>query len=181
MKQNLLKYFGSSLWISILFFILGAVLFTNPGGVVEFVTYLFGGLFLLVGLYKLFLYYRGKKKNTVNNGDLIYGVAAVLVGIIIMVSTSAIETVIRFVMGAWILYTGVTKVTFSLQLKTNKIDSYKPTLIVGLLMILFGLYIVLKTNLVFKALGLCIMIYSALEIIQYVLCAKSTIKYKEIQ
>ena len=181
MKQIIMKNFASSLWISILFFILGAILFTNPNGVVKFITYIFGGIFLFAGIYKLFIYYRSKKKNIAHNGDMIYGVVAIIIGIVLMVSTSAIETVIRFVMGAWILYTGITKLTFSLQLKNNKIDAYKVTFVVAIIMIFFGLYIILKTNLVFSAIGLCIMIYSALEIIQYILCAKSTIKYKEIQ
>ena len=181
MKQVILKKFTSSLWISILFFIIGAILFTNPGGVVKFITYIFGGMFLLVGIYKLFIYYRSKKKNIPQTGDMIYGVVAFIIGIVLMLCTSMIETVIRFVMGAWILYAGIMKVTFSLQLKVNKVEAYKTTLIVGIIMILFGLYIILKTNLVFSAIGLCIMFYSALEIIQYILCVKSTIQYKEIQ
>lgn len=175
------KYFSSSLFIAILFFVVGAILFTNPNGVVKFITYLIGGAFLLAGVYKLFTYFRNKKKMNAQMTDFIYGVVAVVVGIVLILCTSAIETVIRFVIGAWVLYTGITKLVFAFQLQEKKVSAFKVTLIVGILMIVFGLYIILRKNLVFSGIGLCIMIYSVLEITQYIFCAKSAVKTKEIQ
>ena len=35
---------------SLLFLMLGIILFQNPGGVVKFITYIFGGIFLFIGM-----------------------------------------------------------------------------------------------------------------------------------
>lgn len=54
---------GESLFNAILFFILGIILFTNPNGVVKFVIYAIGGIAILVGIFKLLVYYKTAQFN----------------------------------------------------------------------------------------------------------------------
>lgn len=165
MKEKIINFIKTPLIMSILLFILGAILFTNPENIVMIVTYGFGGLFILLGFIRLANYLGDKKKGIPNNNDLVYSVVMMLLGIIIVVCTSMIELVLRFIMGGFILYNGVLRLITALKLKDNTNSIWKGHLIVAILMIIVGLYIILKSNLVFSGIGLFIMIYSGLEIV----------------
>ena len=105
-----------SLITSILFFIIGILLFSNPGGVVKIITYIIGSIFIIVGIGKIISYYRMNKKMNINNtSDLIMGIVAIVLGLVIIFCSSAIEFVIRLVMGGWILYSGIVKLIYSLK------------------------------------------------------------------
>lgn len=163
-----------SLITSILFLIIGVLLFSNPGGVVKFVTYIIGILFIIMGIGKLISYYRMNKKMNINNtGDLVLGVVFIVLGFVIIFCSSAIEFVIRIVMGGWILYSGITKLIYSFNLKEMKVDKWLYVLIVSIIMIIFGLYIIIKSNLVFSTIGLFLIIYSIIEIIQFIILPKN--------
>lgn len=165
MKEKIIKFIKTPLIMSILLFILGAILFTNPENIVMIVTYGFGGLFILLGFIRLANYLGDKKKGIPNNTDLVYAVIMMLLGIIIIVCTSMIELVLRIIMGGFILYNGVLRLITALKIKDSVNSIWKGHLIVSIIMLAVGLYIILKSNLVFSGIGLFIMVYSALEIV----------------
>lgn len=163
-----------SLITSILFFIIGILLFSNPGGVVKIITYIIGSIFIIVGIGKIISYYRMNKKMNINNtSDLIMGIVAIVLGLVIIFCSSAIEFVIRLVMGGWILYSGIVKLIYSLNLKESKVNNWIYVLIVSIIMIVCGLYIIIKSNLVFSTIGLFLIIYSIIEIVQYIIIPKN--------
>ena len=165
MKEKIINFIKTPLIMSILLFILGSILFTNPKNIIAIVTYGFGGLFILLGFIRLANYLGDKKKGVPNNSDLVYSVIMMLLGIIIIVCTSMIELVLRFIMGGFILYNGVLRLITALRIKDTIKSMWKGHLIVAILMISVGLYIILKSNLVFSGIGLFIMLYSGLEIV----------------
>ena len=163
-----------SLITSILFFIIGILLFSNPGGIVKIITYIIGSIFIIVGIGKIISYYRMNKKMNINNtSDLIMGIVAIVLGLVIIFCSSAIEFVIRLVMGGWILYSGIVKLIYSLNLKESKVNNWVYVLIVSIIMIVCGLYIIIKSNLVFSTIGLFLIIYSIIEIVQYIIIPKN--------
>ena len=56
MKDLFKKSGYLSLLSSILFLILGVLLINNPGGIVEFISYIIGGVFLAMGIFKIITY-----------------------------------------------------------------------------------------------------------------------------
>lgn len=169
MKEKIVNFIKTPLITSILLFILGAILFTNPQNIVMFVTYGFGGLFILSGLIKMISYFGDKKKGLQKNSDLVYFVLALIIGIIIIICTSMIELFLRIIMGGFILYNGILRIISALKMKEEIGNIWKNSLIIAIIMISVGLYIILKSNLVFSGIGLYIMVYSALEIILVVM------------
>ena len=171
MQKSMKK--DTNLFTSILFLVVGILLFSNPGGVVKFITYIVGILFIIMGIGKIFSYYQMIRKMNVNNtSDFILGIVAVVLGIIVIFCSSAIEFVIRLVMGGWILYSGVVKLIYSLNLRDLKVDSWLYVLIVSIIMIICGLYVIVISNLV-STIGLILIIYSIIEIIQYIILPKN--------
>ena len=169
MKEKVTNFVKTPLITSILLFILGAILFTNPQNIVMIVTYGFGGLFILSGFIRLANYLGDKKKEIANNNDLIYALVLMVLGIVIILCTSMIELLLRIIMGGFILYNGILRMISALKMREFEGSIWKGSLIVAIIMILVGLYIILKSNLVFSGIGLFIMVYSVLEIVSSIM------------
>ncbi len=169
-----LKKDTMSIITAILFFIVGVLLFSNPDGVIKFISYVIGALFIITGIVKLFSYYRmSKKMNITNNGDLILGIIAIIIGFVVIICLSAIAFIINFAIGGWILYSGIMKLITAFSLKELKVDSWIYVLITSIVMILCGLYVVINFNTAYKIIGLVLIIYSIVEIIQYIVIPKN--------
>ncbi len=159
----------STLISAIFFFIIGSIIFTNPNGTVKFIAYVLGGLFIIVGLFKIIAYYRSKKKNLeVNLRDVSVGIVALICGLILVIFSSAVEALIRIIMGAWILFNGINLLTNSIKALKNKDTSSKLLIVLSILMIIAGIYMILRNNLMFQMIGLFIIIYSVIEVIGYI-------------
>ena len=157
----------NSLFNSILFLIFGIILFTNPGGIVKFLSYITGGILILIGITNLISYRKILKKlNIEETSKLITGIILIILGLIVILFSSFIETTIRLVFGAWIIYSGVLKLIETISFKSDKVTFYV-SLAISILMIICGFYVAL-TNLAYKMIGLFIMVYSILDIISYV-------------
>ena len=115
MNNLIIKKDKSSIVTSLLFLILGICLLVNPAGMVKFITYIIGVIFVVYGSIKLYNYY--KSKETISNIQLTLGITAIVVGIIIMFCNGVIEFVIRLVMGGFILANGINKLIVALNSK----------------------------------------------------------------
>ena len=160
----------SSLIYAIIFFIIGATLFSNPDGVIKLISYFIGLTLILTGVFKLYTYYRLKKRNlVVSKFDCTTGLVSIIIGIVTIVCSSAIETSIRFIMGAWILYSGISRLILAISMYEESKANVIPLLLIAIFLIGFAIYMILKSNLVVSLIGVFIMIYAVMEIIGYVL------------
>ena len=159
----------TSLISAIFFFIIGSIIFTNPNGTVRFISYVLGGCFSVIGIFKISVYYYKKNKNQeIFIKDALIGCSALIIGIILIIFSTTIEAVIRITMGAWILFNGINLLINSIKGVKTKANSSKILIILSSLMVLGGIYMILSNNLVFQMIGLCIIIYSILEIAGYI-------------
>lgn len=159
----------TSLISAIIFFIIGSVIFTNPNSTVKFIAYVLGGCFIVVGLFKIISYSIARKKEQeVFIRDLSIGIVALISGLILVIFSNAVEVLIRILTGAWILFNGINLLVNSIKGKKNNDKSYGALIFLSVLMIAGGIYMILRNNLVFQMIGLCIMIYSIIEIIGYI-------------
>ena len=171
MKNNIINDNKNSIFGSILFLLFGIVLFTNPGGILKFVSYITGGIMALIGLANILSYKKLLKKlNIEDTSKLISGIILIALGLIVIVFSSLIETTIRLVFGAWIIYSGILKLIASLNIKNDK-NMFYINLAISILMIVVGFYVA-YTHLAYKMIGLFIMIYSILDITSFVLHKK---------
>lgn len=163
-----------SLITAILFLILGIILISNPGGVIKFITYIIGGIIVLLGITKLVSYLKNKNNELLNNSNnLTIGVVLIVIGIIIMFCSSAIEFIIRLIMGGWLLYSGIIKLILSIGLKQLGINNWYIALISSIIMLVCGLYTIIVSNIIGSAGGIILVIYATAEIIQFITIPKS--------
>ncbi len=170
MNNLIIKKDKSSIIMSIILLIVGICLFINPAEMVKFITYIIGVIFVIFGTIKLYDYY--KQKDTISNMQLTIGIAAIVIGIITMFCNGIIEFAIRLVMGGYILANGINKLIVALNSKTYN-DKWIGLLVIAAILIISGLYIILKSNIVLSTIGLVLIIYAAIDIISYIMYPKN--------
>ena len=132
-----------TLIFSIIFFILGAVIFTKPEIIILFISYVFGGIFIIVGIFKCIKNYLDiKKDNNISSKEMVIGIILVIIGLVLILLAGVIEALIRLIIGGWILFSGINRLINSLQLP-KKNNVFIPYLILSLLIIGAGLYTIL--------------------------------------
>ena len=95
----------SSLIGSILFFILGAILYTSADKLLNIISIIIGTLFATSGAISLVIYFL-QSKNTETGGkkgNLIFGIIAFIMAVIFIFFSNIVEQAIRFIVGGWIL------------------------------------------------------------------------------
>ena len=169
MKINVKDYSSVMVLISsIIFFILGAIMFTKPDAVVLFVSYVIGSLIIILGIFKCFKNYLDvKRDNTTSSNNMILGIVLIVIGLVFIFLASVIEALVRLVIGGWILFSGINRLINALSLP-KKNSQFLVLLILSLLLIGGGLYTILEANLAFQAIGVVLMVYAFLEIFGYI-------------
>ena len=137
---------------------------------VKFITYIIGIIFVVYGSIKLYNYY--KLKDSISNIQLTLGITTIVLGLIIMFCNGIIEFAIRLVMGGFILANGINKLIVALNSKDTN-DKWIPLLIIAVILIIGGLYMVLKSNIVLSTVGLVLIIYSSVDILSYIMYPKN--------
>ena len=148
--ESLKKIFKKTGWVSILesliFTILGIVLVCKPEGTVKFISGVLGAVFILVGIYKIINYFVTKGENDFFNYDLIYGLTAIVIGIVAMAYMNIIGSVFRIIIGVWIVYTSFVRINSAIQIKRIGSSSWIFGLILAILMLIGGLYVIIDAN-----------------------------------
>lgn len=166
MRQITIKSYETkrSIVTPLIFLVIGVLLLTNPGGIVEFISYIFGGVFLALGIGKMIM---DSKRFDKTSGDTFYSVIMIVLGVIFIFFSGTIEFIIRLAIGLWIIVNALS--TIAIGTNMMSIDKKNMgSLIIGLILLIMGIYTIVVNNLVLQSLGLVITIYAVLEIADYI-------------
>ena len=156
-----------SLISGIVFFILGIIIFLNPELLVKVISYGIGGLLILIGIYKSANYYiQDKRLGVVNKNEIAFGITAIVLGVVFIFLADAIELLIRFIVGGWLVIAGLNKIMGTFY-TTSRDGKFYALLVVGVILIGIGVYIILVSNLALSIIGLFMMVYGIIDFISY--------------
>ena len=171
------KLFKKSGWTSILesliFLILGFILICFPEGSVKVITSILAAIFIIVGVFKIINYIMAKGNNDFYNFDLIYGIIAIVIGIITIVFSSTLVSVLRIIIGIWIIYSSLIRLNSALKLKQVAPEVWIPSLILAIVMFICGLFVALNSGTVIVTIGIIIVIYSIIDIVESIIFMKN--------
>lgn len=182
MEKNI-RIEKSSIVLSILFFLLGLILYIDFNKVINFVSYVLGTIIIFLGIYKLWSYYRKKLNGDITNYDEFgFGVVDLILGVLIIVLADAFTTILRFFVGGWVLLAGINRFVQAMSYNELKKNKFISLLVMSIIVIGLGVYIILNKNSL-DIIGLLIMIYSIIEIIESIMfrsCLKKVEKVNEV-
>ncbi len=162
----------SSLISSIIYFIIGAILFSRAEEVVKFLSISVGVILGVVSVINFVLYFLNRRNpEKSSKKSLLFGFVALIFALVFILCSAAIEQFIRFIIGAWILFTGIIRFINALSINPKN-GKFLPLLIVSLLLIATGIYSIVVGDVVLTTVGIIMMVYAVLEIIGYIFYTK---------
>ncbi len=173
LEQILKKTGWSSLISSVVFAILGIILINNPDETVKFVSWILGIMFILVGVYKIINYVADKGKYDFYDYNMAFGIIAILFGIITIAYSNQIGSIFRIIIGLWIMYSSIIRMNLAFKLRTINTNVWLYSLIIAFAMLLCGTYAVFNKGAIIVTVGIIILIYSILDIVESIIFLKN--------
>lgn len=184
MKAVNIVSFSSNIFSIILSLVVGVILFQRPDLVSILISYVLGSFLIVYGLGSIvyFSYQKGKNSDASIN-PCILGIILIACGVVCIVCSHVIEQIFRFIIGIYILFAGISLIIKAFSITDKKNYQFISTIVIALILIGGGFYTILVANLALKGIGLVLIIYAILQIINYILLfgtSTNTVQVKEV-
>ena len=166
MKEVLKKSGWVDILVSVAFAIIGIFMIVKTDLALKVISYILGGIFIVIGVIKGIDYFLSKGKYDFYNYDLIYGIIAIIIGIV------TICCMLRIMIAIWIIYSGLVRLSLSLKLHTAKINMWNVSLVLSIIMIIGGLYMIFQSGALVLTIGIIMLIYSIIDLIESAIFVK---------
>ena len=175
-KNFLKKSAWTDLLISLIFILFGIMLIANPEAIMAVISIVLGVIFILKGTLKVIKYF---STNKTDKYLIPMAVALIIVGIIVMFCSDIILSIFRILIAIWIIYSGIMNLQTSIIWKEYKSKLWLLTLILSIVMILTGIYILVNSGAILQTIGIVIIIYGLVDIIENIIFIKKVDNYLE--
>ena len=155
--EPVLKRAKSTGWLAILESVIigvfGALLIWNPQGILKTVFYVIGIFLIVKGVYHIVNYFAVHGKYDFYNNDLLYGIIALVFGVIAVVLWEQLSGAIGIVVGAWMIYGSLVRLNTAIKLHAAGVKEWFYVLLLSLVMLALGIYMVVSVNAVLTVVG----------------------------
>ncbi len=135
------RYSKNSIVISLMLIILSLFLIIKPDDSLIFVVKLFGCILMINGIIHFITYFISSRKLDSFSFDLIQGVVSFIAGIVLFVNPVLVNSILPFIIGAWIIIESIIKFQISFNIRTIT-ENWKTTLILSIILFAIGILII---------------------------------------
>ena len=172
-KQTIKVFKILEIVITLLYIILGvAIILINQKITLQVVATMAGMIFLNIGVLKILNYFLLKGKSELLEEELIQGLIAFTIGVIILAYLR--QTLVLFVIliGIWITYNGLMSMTMSMM-QAEQIQSWLTILITSFIVMPAGIIVAAASETDWILIGIILAIYAVMELIQRAILIKN--------
>ena len=161
--------------ISVILIIIGAILILRPVNTLNFIAIVLGAIVTIFGIYKIIKYFHDKEEfgENIYNNNLVIGIMIIIFGLILFMYTSIIESLLRILIGLWIVYNSLIKLIEARIFKDINNKMWLFFIVSSIAAILVGLYIILHSGAIIQIVGALVIIYSILDIVETIIYNKN--------
>lgn len=145
--------------------VLGGLLVTNPDGILRVIFYVVGIFLMVKGVYKIINYFAVHGKYDFYNNDLLYGIIALIFGILSVVLWEKLSGAIGLVVGAWMIYGALVRMNTAIRLHAVGVKSWFYVLLVAMIMLALGIYMIISFGVVVQVIGWIMIAAAVLSIV----------------
>lgn len=98
---------------------------------------------------------------------------AVVIGIITIAYSETIGTIFRVIIGIWIIYSSLIRINLAMKLKAMDVNAWSYSLLLAVIMFVCGLFIAMNSGSVIVTIGIMMIVYSVIDIIEDVIFMKN--------
>ena len=138
----------SASWLAILESLiigaLGVMFLLDPEGVSKTIFYVIGIFLIIKGVYKIINFFAVHGKYDFYNNDLLYGIIALVFGIIAVVLWESLSKVIGVVVGAWLIYGALVRINTAIKMHAAGAKEWFYVLLLSMIMMALGIYLIVS-------------------------------------
>lgn len=157
MVQPIVRRAKTAGWVaileSVLIGVLGALLVWRPEGVMKVIFYVVGICLMVKGVYRIVNYFAVHGKYDFYNNDLLYGIIALVFGVLAVVLWEQFSNVIGIVVGAWMIYGALVRMNSAIKLHAAGVKDWFYVMLLSLVMLALGIYMVISVGAVLAVVG----------------------------
>lgn len=179
------NFFKSSIFTSIVLFVLGLLLIFESEATITTISYIIGAILMAAGTFAFVRYIRNNKIGfETSELDVLYGIVTIVLGIIVVTNPHAIASIIPIVLGIAIIISSAIKIQYAFDLKNCDNDMWKTTMVIAIISTICGIVLLFNpfagAVLIMRIVGIFILIYSVLDIISTLIIKKNVDEFKTI-
>ena len=178
MKVEIKKVIWPSLLSSIFLLLLGILLFFKSSATLMGISYLVGGVLIALEVIAIINFLRNSTKDIFVELNIVYGIVSIVAGLFLVTVPEFIGSIIPIVVGITIIISSSFKVQQALVLKNLESKYFLPSLIMAIICLVCGVIILFNpftsAVVVTKAIGLFMIIYAIMDIINSFILRKSS-------
>lgn len=164
-KENTITI--KNLIYALLFLIFGIILLTSTEDLITIASKVVGGIIIIIGIVKSIVYiYMKGKLGDYNLGELVIGLLLISFGTLLVIWSSTLSFIIRNAIGFWMIFSGINRIILAISIKSFDKKGFLVYLVTALLTIVLG--VLLITGLVDRIIGIFVILYAIIEIVNYI-------------
>lgn len=144
MEIYIKKYNRYNILISLALIILSIFLIVDPTTSLNTITIIIGVIVGITGLVELITYFTSPQEVKAFSLKLIVGVITTILGVVIIINAQTINTILTWVIGAWIIIESIIKLQIAFSLKDLSNTNWKIVVIFSIITFIIGLVIILN-------------------------------------
>ena len=141
-KPNDRKKDNNSLINPVMYLVMGIMLAFYSNAVVKIFFYIIGVIVIIYGIKSLLEYYRNKDSVQFKNINLSIGIVSIIIGLLLIILSDALEVSIRYVLGFFLIYMGVSRLLTQYSFGNYK----KIQMLSNVVLIIMGIYSIFVSN-----------------------------------
>ncbi len=138
---------------------------TNPDGILRVIFYVVGIFLIVKGVYKIVNYFAVHGKYDFYNNDLLYGIIALIFGILSVVLWEKLSGAIGLVVGAWMIYGSLVRMNTAIRLHAAGVKSWFYVLLIAMVMLALGIYMIISVGVVIQVIGWIMIAAAVLSVV----------------
>ena len=170
MEDFLKKETIINLIFTVLFFIIGIVLLTNPVVTLNVVTYVVETILIIGGTITIVNYIRVDSRNDVFSCGFVQGVVCILLALFLIVNPQIVTSILPICIGIWMVFGSLSRIQIAIKLSNWGQKTSAIYIFLAVLMFSIGLIIICNpfrtATLIVQMLGSGIIVYSMFDIIE---------------
>lgn len=182
MEEKFNKIILVEIGFSILYAILGLIIFLKSEMANSVVGILIGTFFLIAGIIQIYTFI-DKSKIRLFRSNLVIGIINLLLGIFIMLNPLTLVDILNISLGIGLVVEGISKFVLYANLKKVEEETNKIFLVSTLLLLFMGVVIILnpfRSMVITKTIGIFIILYNIVNINDLVLLKRRSKKFLKL-
>ena len=170
--RRMKKVSWAAIFESLVIGVLGILLIINPTDVVKVIFYVVGIFLIIKGIYKIINYFAIHGKYDFFNNDLLYGIIALVFGILAIVLWEQLGKLIGIVVGAWMIYGALVRMNSAIKMHTAGVKEWFYVLLLAMVMMAIGIYMVVSVGAVLAVVGWMMVAAAVISILDDIIFIK---------